>query len=95
VGGTDAQVRLAHLPVPVPAEETSAGAEESSLFRRALNLIRTEFEERTWKAFWGTAVDGRSPLDLGAELGMTPGAVRVAKSRVLHRLRQELGDLGI
>jgi len=25
---------------------------------------------------------------------MTPGAVRVAKSRVLHRLREELGDLG-
>jgi hypothetical protein len=24
---------------------------------------------------------------------MSPGAVRVAKSRVLHRLRTELGDL--
>jgi hypothetical protein len=24
---------------------------------------------------------------------MTPGAVRVAKSRVLHRLRADLGDL--
>jgi RNA polymerase sigma-70 factor (ECF subfamily) len=53
-----------------------------------------EFEERTWQAFWRTAVDGRSAADVGAELGMTPGAVRVAKSRVLHRLREELGDQG-
>jgi hypothetical protein len=27
------------------------------------------------------------------ELAMSPGAVRVAKSRVLHRLREELGDV--
>jgi RNA polymerase sigma-70 factor (ECF subfamily) len=38
-------------------------------------------------------VEGKSPKDVGAELGMSPGAVRVAKSRVLHRLREELGDL--
>jgi len=30
---------------------------------------------------------------VAADLNMTPGAVRVAKSRVLQRLREELGDL--
>ena len=67
---------------------------ERGLFARALGLIREEFEERTWAAFWRTAVEGRAAKDVGAELSMTPGAVRVAKSRVLHRLREELGDLG-
>jgi hypothetical protein len=33
------------------------------------------------------------PKDVAADLGMSPGAVRVAKYRVLHRLREELGDL--
>ena len=56
-------------------------------------MIRGEFEPRTWEAFWQTAVEGRAAADVAAELGMTPGAVRVAKSRVLHRLRTDLGDL--
>ncbi len=38
---------------------------------------------------------GMDSIDLKAanELGMTPGAVRVAKCRVLQRLREELADL--
>ena len=38
-------------------------------------------------------VDGQMPADIAADLGVTPAAVRKAKSRVLHRLRQEIGDL--
>jgi RNA polymerase sigma-70 factor (ECF subfamily) len=92
VGGTDAHRRLAQLPAP--AEEGPDGAEaERGLFRRALDLIRGEFEERTWQAFWRTTVAGQAAKDVAADLGMSPGAVRVAKSRVLHRLREELGDL--
>jgi RNA polymerase sigma-70 factor (ECF subfamily) len=78
-----------------PAEDgtTPSNAGEEDLFARTLALIREEFEERTWTAFWQTAVDGRAPKDVAADLSMSPGAVRVAKSRVLHRLREELGDL--
>jgi RNA polymerase sigma-70 factor (ECF subfamily) len=56
-------------------------------------LIRADFEEHTWQAFWAVAVDGRPGTDVAAELGMTPGAVYVAKSRVLRRLREDLGEL--
>ncbi len=95
VGGTDAQIRLSQLPAPaVDEEDTLADKKaEQSLFYRALDLIRNEFEEPTWKAFWRTAVDGQQATDVAVELFMSPGAVRVAKSRVLHRLREELGDL--
>ncbi|MCI0460870.1 MAG: sigma-70 family RNA polymerase sigma factor [Gemmataceae bacterium] len=93
VGGTDAQQRLAQ--VAGPADEDASAVEqqaERSLYRRALAFIRAEFEERTWQAFWRTAVEGRPAPEVGVELTMSPGAVRVAKSRVLQRLRQELGD---
>ncbi|MBY0524565.1 MAG: sigma-70 family RNA polymerase sigma factor [Gemmataceae bacterium] len=97
VGGTEAQLRLTDLPAPVPAtrpdEAVADDHAERGLFYRGLDFIRGEFEPRTWQAFWKTAVDGRSPKDVGDELGMSSGAVRVAKSRVLHRLREELGDL--
>jgi RNA polymerase sigma-70 factor (ECF subfamily) len=94
-GGSSAQERFAQIPQPPLAEIDLAPNDEGErgLFARVLNLIRGEFEDRTWAAFWQTAVEGRAPKDVGADLSMSPGAVRVAKSRVLHRLREELGDL--
>ena len=94
VGGTDAQRRLAQLAATAPAEDSAEDEQaERDLFHRGLELIRTDFEERTWRAFWRTAVDGQPAADVAAELGMSSGAVRVAKCRVLQRLREELGDL--
>jgi RNA polymerase sigma-70 factor (ECF subfamily) len=95
-GGSEAHERLAHLPAPSSASVDESIAEdkaERALFYRGLDMIRHEFEDRTWQAFWRTTVDGRSPKDVAAELSMSAGAVRVAKCRVLHRLREELGDL--
>jgi RNA polymerase sigma-70 factor (ECF subfamily) len=94
-GGSSAQERLGQLPQPPAGEDDPLTGDEGEreLFARALALIRGEFEERTWSAFWRTAVEGRAAGDVAAELSMSPGAVRVAKSRVLHRLRAELGDL--
>jgi RNA polymerase sigma-70 factor (ECF subfamily) len=101
VGGTASYHRLAQLPAESgldeaadegPADEIAEGAADRQLLHRALDLIRPEFAERTWQAFWRVVVDGLSPHDAGVELSMRPGAVRVAKSRVLHRLREELGD---
>jgi RNA polymerase sigma-70 factor (ECF subfamily) len=95
VGGSEAQARLAELPAPWPREDSSLSEEhaEGVLVKRALELIRREFTERTWQAFCRTAIDGRSAPEVAAELSMSAGAVRVAKSRVLQRLREELGDL--
>jgi RNA polymerase sigma-70 factor (ECF subfamily) len=58
-----------------------------------LHLLREEFEPQTWQAFWRTAVDGQPATAVAVELGMSAAAIRKAKSRILHRLRLELGDL--
>jgi RNA polymerase sigma-70 factor (ECF subfamily) len=91
-GGTDRQMRLAGVP-DAPPDDASAEDAELGLLRRVLDDVRGAFEPHTWEAFWRTAIDGRAAPDVAAELGMSPGAVRVAKSRVLQRLREELGDL--
>jgi RNA polymerase sigma-70 factor (ECF subfamily) len=93
VGGTDAQRQFAQLPAPSAEDSAAEERADQGLFRRALDLIRGEFEERTWQAFWRTAVEGRTAREVADELAMSPGAVRVAKCRVLQRLREELGDL--
>jgi RNA polymerase sigma-70 factor (ECF subfamily) len=91
VGGSEAQAWLQQVTEPAsdPPEESDLVA----LYHRGLELVRGEFQPSTWQAFWRTAVQGQSPADAGAELGMSAGAVRVAKSRVLARLREELGEL--
>lgn len=93
-GGTEIQIRMSQVRSPEPAEDhgSSGDPAEIQLFRGALESIRHRFQESTWRAFLLTVVEGRSPADVGEELGMSTGSVRVAKSRVLQRLRAELGD---
>jgi RNA polymerase sigma-70 factor (ECF subfamily) len=63
-----------------------------ALFRRALAIVQNRFEERTWQAFYGVAVEGRPAAEVARALEMRPSAVYNARSRVLRRLRDELGD---
>lgn len=72
---------------------TSSDVPTGIVYQRALSLIRSEFRESSWKAFWGTAVEGRATADVASDLKMSPMAVRKAKSRVLRRLREEFEGL--
>jgi len=63
------------------------------LSSQAMDRVKHEFQPNTWKAFWGTAVDDRSADEVGKELKMSVGAVYVAKSRVISRLRDEITRL--
>jgi RNA polymerase sigma-70 factor (ECF subfamily) len=98
-GGTDAQIYFSQLAAP-PADPEGAdasGAQEEEeirqLLRGALEQIRGQVHPQTWQAFWRVVVEGKTPEEVGEELAMRPGTVRVAKSRVLSRLRSELGEL--
>ncbi|MFV1967504.1 MAG: RNA polymerase sigma factor [Pirellulaceae bacterium] len=63
------------------------------LVRRLRQLMETEFEPRTWQACWKYVTEGRSAADVGRELGISANAVRVAKCRVLCRLREQLDGM--
>jgi RNA polymerase sigma-70 factor (ECF subfamily) len=95
IGGTDLQAQLAEVPERYPNESTSeeASTETSGLMSRAMDVVRCDFQERTWRAFLRTAVDGAGAAEVAAELKMTVRAVRQAKYRVLQRLREEFRDL--
>jgi RNA polymerase sigma-70 factor (ECF subfamily) len=60
---------------------------------RLLELLEPEFEPPTWRAFRLLVLEGRPTADVAAELGLSPNAVRIAKSRVLRRFRQEADGL--
>ena len=63
------------------------------LVQRALQVMQSEFEPRTWQACWETAVEGRSAGEVAQQLGVSIDVVYAAKSRVLKRLREELDGL--
>lgn len=63
------------------------------LLSHAFELMRSEFPVKTWKACWEHVVMGRPAADVAAELDICVGAVYVAKSRVLARLRRDLAGL--
>jgi RNA polymerase sigma-70 factor (ECF subfamily) len=94
-GGTEAALHMQKIADPHALDDAAEPADDplfDEVLLRALESIRGEFHQRTWQAFWRVVVEGRTAAEAGAELEMKPGAVRVAKSRVLLRLRRELGD---
>src|SRR5216684_2684290 len=83
-GSSSMQDLLEAQPANDPSATALFEAEyERQLFRWAAHDIRNEFAPATWQAFWSTAVEGRASSDVAVVLGITVGAVYVARSRVL------------
>jgi RNA polymerase sigma-70 factor (ECF subfamily) len=93
-GDTDVLEMLERQPAGERDDEAVWDQEyELQLFRVAAERVRGSFEERSWQAFWRTAVDGQSAADVARELGMTVGAIYTAKCRVLERIKREVGEI--
>ncbi|CAN5910000.1 sigma-70 family RNA polymerase sigma factor [soil metagenome] len=90
-GDSDFQAILEQQPAP-DIEETRLFDDEyrRSLFRWAADQVRPEFRESTWQAFWRTGVEGQPPQAVAKELGISVGAVYIARSRVMARLRSQI-----
>ena len=84
---------LAEQPAPAAEAALWDREYERRLFEWAADQIRGAFKDQTWQAFWQTAVEGKEPRETAAALGMSLGAVYIAKSRVRRRLRQEFEGL--
>ncbi|MFL5243666.1 MAG: RNA polymerase sigma factor [Gemmataceae bacterium] len=90
-GDTNAQRRLDEQPDLGPDPQAAWELEfQKQLFRAAAAKIEGSFTPTTWQAFWRTAVEGKTPGAVAKELGLSVGAVYVAKSRVLARLTLEM-----
>jgi RNA polymerase sigma-70 factor (ECF subfamily) len=81
-----------------PAADAEVEAEFATEFRRrafrwAAGQVKREFTEATWQAFWRTGVDNRPIAEVARELGLSVGAVYIARSRVLARLRNRVEQL--
>lgn len=58
------------------------------LFHWAAEKVREQVRASTWQAFWMTSVEQQSITEVANKLAISVGAVHIARSRVLGRLRQ-------
>jgi RNA polymerase sigma-70 factor (ECF subfamily) len=76
-----------------PVSELEEAEYRRLLVRRALDVVRPDFNESTWTAFQAVMVEGRPVAAVAAELNLSPNAVYLARHRVLKRLHEELAGL--
>jgi RNA polymerase sigma factor (sigma-70 family) len=62
------------------------------VFHWAAEMIRGEFTAATWTAFWRTAVEEGAVRDVACQLEISTGAVYIARSRVIARLRERIEE---
>jgi RNA polymerase sigma factor (sigma-70 family) len=92
-GGSEMHALLEMQPADEGPETVEFDRElRRSLFHRAAEQVRGEVHETTWQAFWETGVVGTSVADAAKKLGISAGAVRVAKCRVLARLQAVVSE---
>jgi RNA polymerase sigma-70 factor (ECF subfamily) len=92
--GDSATMQMLHDHPERADEENWDQDVEREAFARAAEKIRPSFSESTWQAFWQTAIEGKSGKDVAAALGMSVGAVYLAKSRVMVRLKEQVAEFG-
>jgi RNA polymerase sigma-70 factor (ECF subfamily) len=84
---------LPEVTVPDPADLFADDEYCRALALRALDLMRTEFADSTWRACWEQVVNDRPAAEVAQELGITRNMAYLARSRVLAQLRGELAGL--
>jgi RNA polymerase sigma-70 factor (ECF subfamily) len=86
---------VGRLLAQLPARETGEASRFDLEYRRQLlqwaaPRVRAQGSSNTWNAFWRTSVEGQDATEVARQLGMTVGAVYIARSRVMARLRKEI-----
>ena len=89
VGGSEMALLLQQLEDPDSLLSQAWNEEhQRCVFQHLMAIVRPGFKGETWKAFYDTAVSGKSAREVADDIGMTVGAVHTAKSRVLSELRR-------
>jgi RNA polymerase sigma-70 factor (ECF subfamily) len=91
-GDSATHMLLDEQPAP-DSKEVWNQEHDRQVFAWAAEEVRGQFTPPTWQAFWQTAVEGRDAARVAEELGLSVGAVYIAKSRVQARLREQIQQL--
>jgi len=89
-GDTQMQGMLAEQPDERADDEEWDRQYRWNLFHWAAARVKNEFRETTWTAFWRTVVEQQPVESVATALGISTGAIYIARSRITARIRQEV-----
>jgi RNA polymerase sigma-70 factor, ECF subfamily len=92
-GSTSVFEALQQIPEADETANELAVEARREAFRWAADQVRNEFSPDTWQIFWQTAIVGKSVSEVCQQTGRTPGAVYVARYRVLSRLKEKISEI--
>jgi RNA polymerase sigma factor (sigma-70 family) len=96
-GNSDMHRLLAEHPDPRDQNQEDSAVFEREYRRQAFawaaEEIRNDFRENTWQAFWLSSVENMPVVEVARRLETSPGAVYIARSRVMARLREKIETL--
>lgn len=92
-GGTVVKEMLASQIDPINDQERWDRDHQAQLFAWASARVKPDFRKNTWDAFLGVAINNESGEHVAQRLGISVGAVYVAKSRVIARIRAEIENV--
>lgn len=94
-GGSSANLAMHQVLAPDDMLDSEPTDDDriTELVKRAMNQVEADFERRTWQVFARSVIDQTTTIVVADEFGITQAAVRQIRSRVLRRIRQQLGDM--
>jgi RNA polymerase sigma-70 factor (ECF subfamily) len=92
-GDSDVSHMLSNHAANDPAETEFNAAFRRRAFRWAARRVRENVKPTTWDAFSRTAISGESVKQVAREMNIEVGAVYLARSRVMARLRREVENV--
>ena len=92
-GGSEAKHQFQQIPETDEYDPAEASNDIRFLYRQAVELIRSEFSERDWQAFFLVTVQAHTPAEAANALDMTVNSVYLAKSRIIKKVKEDFGEL--
>ena len=89
-GDSDAHALLEQQPAPPEEVERWEQEYQQRLFEYAAQRVRAHFRPATWEAFWRTSIEGQNARAVAEALHLSVGAVYIARTRVLARIREQI-----
>lgn len=92
-GGSENLRRIEQLEAEPPSDASVITSGVDPLYRRALELVQSDYDERTWAIFLRFTRDGCSAQEVAQEFGTTAGNVRQINFRIRKKLQAEYEGL--
>lgn len=91
---SDVQALLANVPAASPATSEFDLQQDRQRFLWAAERVKDQVSSATWSAFQLTAIEGMPVAEAAVQVGISKGAIYIARSRVMARLKKVVEQSG-